>query len=90
MIPKENPEEFYSRFHEQLTDSQEWPGPFLFKFIIRYIVAYHAVPDEMYTVDKLESLEGGDRFLEDALEAEMPLLYVPKKYEVVGMGNSSQ
>ena len=33
MIPKENPEEFYSRFHEQLTDSQEWPGPFLFKFI---------------------------------------------------------
>ena len=35
MIPKENPEEFYSRFHEQLTDSQEWPGPFLFKFIIR-------------------------------------------------------
>ena len=35
MIPSENPEEFYSRFHEQLTDSQEWPGPFLFKFIIR-------------------------------------------------------
>ena len=35
MIPKENPEEFYSRFHEQLTDSQEWPGPFLFKFIVR-------------------------------------------------------
>jgi putative lipoic acid-binding regulatory protein len=35
MIPKDNPEEFYSRFHEQLTDSQDWPGPFLFKFIIR-------------------------------------------------------
>ncbi len=35
MIPSENPEEFYSRFHEQLKDSQEWPGPFMFKFIIR-------------------------------------------------------
>ena len=35
MIPKENPEEFYSRFHEQLANSQDWPGPFLFKFIIR-------------------------------------------------------
>ena len=35
MITKKNPEEFYSRFHKQLKDSQEWPGPFLFKFIIR-------------------------------------------------------
>jgi len=35
MIPKENPEEFYSRFQDQLKDSQEWPGPFMFKFIIR-------------------------------------------------------
>jgi len=35
MIPKEDSEEFYSRFHEQLTDFQDWPGPFLFKFIIR-------------------------------------------------------
>ena len=35
MLPKENPEEFYSRFQDQLKDSQEWPGPFMFKFIIR-------------------------------------------------------
>ena len=35
MIPKEDSEEFYSRFHQQLADSQDWPGPFLFKFIIR-------------------------------------------------------
>ena len=35
MLPKENPEEFYSRFHEQLLNSQEWPGKYLFKFIIR-------------------------------------------------------
>lgn len=35
MTPKENPEEFYSRFQDQLKDSQEWPGPFMFKFIIR-------------------------------------------------------
>jgi hypothetical protein len=25
MLPKENPEEFYSRFQDQLKDSQEWP-----------------------------------------------------------------
>ena len=35
MLPKENPEEFYSRFHEQLLVSQEWPGKYLFKFIVR-------------------------------------------------------
>jgi uncharacterized protein len=35
MLPKENPEEFYSRFHEQLINSQEWPGVYLFKFILR-------------------------------------------------------
>ncbi|MDG1264400.1 MAG: DUF493 family protein [Flavobacteriaceae bacterium] len=35
MLPKENQEEFYSRFQDQLKDSQEWPGPFMFKFIIR-------------------------------------------------------
>lgn len=35
MIPNKDSEEFYSRFHQQLTDSQKWPGPFLFKFIIR-------------------------------------------------------
>ena len=35
MLSKENPEEFYSRFHEQLLASQEWPGPYLFKFILR-------------------------------------------------------
>ncbi len=35
MLPKENPEEFYSRFHEQLLVSQEWPGQYLFKFILR-------------------------------------------------------
>ena len=35
MEPKENPEEFYSRFHEQLLNSQDWPGKYLFKFIVR-------------------------------------------------------
>ncbi len=35
MLPKENPEEFYSRFHEQLEISQEWPGKYMFKFILR-------------------------------------------------------
>ena len=35
MLSKENPEEFYSRFHEQLLASQDWPGAYLFKFIVR-------------------------------------------------------
>ena len=35
MLSKEKPEEFYSRFHEQLLASQEWPGAYLFKFIVR-------------------------------------------------------
>ncbi len=35
MQSKENPEEFYSRFHEQLLDSQAWPGKYMFKFIVR-------------------------------------------------------
>ena len=35
MQPNENHEEFYSRFHEQLLESQSWPGPYLFKFISR-------------------------------------------------------
>lgn len=65
---------------QELLGDTEWKA---------YIVAYHAVPDEMYTIDKLESLEAGDRFLEDALEAEMPLMYVPKEYKVVGMGSAA-
>lgn len=35
MLPKDNSEEFYSRFHEQLMVSQSWPGKYLFKFILR-------------------------------------------------------
>ena len=35
MLSKEKPEEFYSRFHEQLLASQDWPGAYLFKFIVR-------------------------------------------------------
>ena len=32
---KEDPEEFYSRFKIELEKSQSWPGPFLFKFILK-------------------------------------------------------
>jgi len=28
-------EEFYSRFHTQLNESQNWPGEYLFKFIVK-------------------------------------------------------
>ena len=38
-----------------------------------YLIAYHAVPDRALTVQDLRLLTGDDRYLEDALEAEMPL-----------------
>ena len=35
MNSKENPEEFYERFHSQLLASQNWPGIYMFKFILK-------------------------------------------------------
>ena len=35
MNSKENPDDFYKRFQHQLEKSQNWPGPFMFKFIVR-------------------------------------------------------
>jgi len=32
---QEQPEDFYKRFEEKLQKSQAWPGPYLFKFIIK-------------------------------------------------------
>ena len=29
------PEEFYSNFSEKLADSQDWPGVYMFKFVIK-------------------------------------------------------
>ncbi len=49
MLPKENPEEFYSRFHEQLLNSQDWPGVYLFKFILREGEVKEQVLKDMFT-----------------------------------------
>ena len=49
MLPKENPEKFYSRFHEQLLHSQEWPGVYLFKFILREGEVKEDVLKELFT-----------------------------------------
>lgn len=35
MNSKENPEDFYNRFLEQLEESQNWPGLYMFKFIVK-------------------------------------------------------
>ena len=48
MLPKENSEEFYSRFHEQLTASQSWPGKYLFKFILRLGQAEETQLEELF------------------------------------------
>jgi len=35
MNSKENPEDFYQRFRHQLEESQNWPGLYMFKFIVK-------------------------------------------------------
>ena len=35
MNSKENPKKFYERFRIQLEASQEWPGIYMFKFIVK-------------------------------------------------------
>lgn len=35
MNSKENPEDFYNRFLNQLEESQNWPGLYMFKFIVK-------------------------------------------------------
>ena len=35
MNSKENPKKFYERFRSQLQASQEWPGLYMFKFIVK-------------------------------------------------------
>jgi len=35
MNSKENPKKFYERFYGQLEASQDWPGLYMFKFIVK-------------------------------------------------------
>ena len=35
MSSKISSKDFYSRFYDQLNDSQNWPGKYLFKFIVK-------------------------------------------------------
>ena len=35
MSSKISSRDFYSRFYDQLNDSQNWPGKYLFKFIVK-------------------------------------------------------
>tara|TARA_B100000212_G_C27009773_1_gene378584 strand:- start:77 stop:400 length:324 start_codon:yes stop_codon:yes gene_type:complete len=44
---KENPDDFYERFQHQLEESQDWPGPFMFKFIVK---------SNSYQIEKLKEL----------------------------------
>ena len=44
---KKKPDEFYERFHEQLELSQDWPGIYMFKFILK---------TESDLIDKLKDL----------------------------------
>ncbi|MDA0201246.1 MAG: DUF493 family protein [Bacteroidetes bacterium] len=35
MKSKANTDDFYNRFQQQLEDSQNWPGRYMFKFIVK-------------------------------------------------------
>ena len=58
---------------QELLGDTQWKG---------YLIAYHAVPDRNLTVDDLGALKGDDRYLEDALEGEMPLLILHAKTDI--------
>ena len=47
MNSKENPDDFYERFLQQLEESQNWPGLFMFKFIVN---------SNSHQIDKLKDL----------------------------------
>ena len=47
MNSKENPNDFYERFQQQLEESQNWPGLYMFKFIVK---------SKSHKIDKLKDL----------------------------------
>ena len=47
MNSKENPDDFYERFQQKLEESQNWPGLYMFKFIVK---------SNSYQIDKLKDL----------------------------------
>jgi len=47
MNSKENPDDFYERFQQQLEESQNWPGLYMFKFIVK---------SNSHQIDKLKDL----------------------------------
>ena len=47
MNSKEKPDDFYERFHKQLEESQNWPGLYMFKFIVK---------SGSHQIDKLKDL----------------------------------
>ena len=70
---------------QELFGDVEWKG---------YIIAYHAVPDVLLTREDLASLEGDDRYVEDALLNEMPLLISHNDTSnytyVIGLGSKAE
>ena len=58
-----NPEEFYSRFRAQLTDSTSWPSDYLYKFIVESdpekIAEIHKIFDNTGAVIELKQSKKG-------------------------------
>ena len=49
--PKDTP--FYERFHQQLLESNTWPGVYIFKFIITSSDADKAILLDLFENDKV-------------------------------------
>ena len=47
MNSKEKPDDFYERFQKQLEELQNWPGLYMFKFIVK---------SDSHQIDKLKDL----------------------------------
>jgi hypothetical protein len=54
MQQKPKDESFYERFHQQLLESNTWPGVYVFKFIILSSDADKATLLELFENDKVE------------------------------------
>ena len=93
---------FFAPTNEAIASFSEWSGfDTLERTLVellgdvrwkRYLIAYHAVPDRALTVEDMRELRGDDRYLEDALEAEMPLFIetgADEKLVVRGLGSSA-
>lgn len=88
MAKKQNPEEFYAKLSEQLEESSEWPGLYLYKFIVpadnQKIAEIEEIFDNMGAVIRTRQSSKG-KYVSVSIEVEMDSpAQVIEKYKEVG------